>query len=278
MNISKAICIWLVCTFTVIPSFAQLSDEENGIVSANQYTRYFNLGFGGVRQYFRDEALSKLDYTGYGVAPSFGHVKYNHLTWSELSMQGSVLTAKRKDNGLTESEMKVTRAYFDYKFLVGLKIQNERYDVRIGGTLSGVFCHKHAPQFQNAGDVYEYAIGLGVGAMGSRTQEMWGKSCKLTWSLSTPVLSRFARPVILNQVKRLKPEEDNHFNDYFGTGTSAFLGKYVGIKSRVGFIYPLSNGNAMNFAYQWDYYQMKDVNNAVYFAEHTVSLTYMFNY
>lgn len=278
MNIGKAILICFVCILAGGRSFAQLSDEENGIVSANQYTRYFNLGFGGVRQYFRDEALSKLDYSGYGVAPSFGHIKHNHLTWSEFYLQGSVLTARRKDDDLIESEMKVTRMFFDYKFLVGLKMQNERYDVRIGGTLSGLFTHKHAPQFQNAGDVYEYAVSLGLGGMVTRTQEMWGKSCKASWSLGTPVLSRFARPAILNRVQRLKPEDDNHFNDYFGTATTGFLGKFVGIKSRVGFTYPLSNGNAMNLAYQWEYYQMKDVNNAVYFAEHTVSLSYMFNY
>lgn len=261
-----------------VSSFAQYNDEEAGIVSANQYTRYFNLGIGGVRQYFRDEALSKLDYVGYGVAPSFGHLKYNHLTWSELNLQGSVLTAGRKDDGLIKNSIKVTRAYFDYRFLVGLKMQNERYDLRLGGTLSGVFCHKHAPAFENAGDVYEYAVGLGVAGMLTRTQTMWGKSCKATWSLGTPVLSRFARPVILNQVKRLKPEDKNHFNDYFGTGTSAFLGKYTGIRSRVGFTYPISNGNAINIAYQWDFYKMKDVNSVVYFAEHTVSFAYMFNY
>jgi hypothetical protein len=279
MDFWKTGVVLLTCGFVHSTVFAQLDDSEAGIVSANEYTRYFTMGAGAVRQTVCDESLSTLVYNGYGSAANFGHIKTNGLTWSEFSLQASRGTVYRKGDDFFDRSMRVTRAYVDYRFLFRMKLRNEeRYDLRVGGLLAGLFCHKDAPQFLNAGQSYEYAISLGISGMLTRTQEMWGKNCKLTWTLGGPIVGQFARPVFLNQVKRLKPEETNYFNDHFGTTTGAFLGKFWEIKSRVGFIYPLTNGNAINIAYQWDYYQMKDEHNATYFAEHSLSLAYMFNY
>jgi hypothetical protein len=272
-------CRWVIpalfSMFSVMPVIAQ--EDTEGILSAMGFTRYWTMGFGGAYQEFFDESVSSIRYQGFGTTATVGHTKVNGSRYSELIIQGSYATLKRPAYKVEEIQVPSYRIAVDDRLLFHVKLRNERYDFRPGGMFSMNYGFRKLPQVANSGNVHEYAISLGVAARMAKEIELKdNRLAHLAWTVGLPIVAHYSRPGYLNYINRLDPD-DKPGADFFSNSTTSFIGKYFRVNSRLTYDYALTNGNILMLAYQWDYYKMAST-HPVWFAEHTLSLSLMFNY
>lgn len=257
-------------------TFAQYQEEGVGIESKMGYLRYVSFGVGATYQYLRDEAISPVNYYQVSAMPVVSHVKMNGATYSELLMQASYLKLRRNKDKLLDSKIKQYRASMDYRFLLKMPVDMRGFDIRAGGVLSAMFCYKNAPVLLDAAKVYEYALSLGLSARVTKEVYYHKRQCFLSWDANLPLVANMSRPYYLNREENYDPE-NKVFKDFWANKQTGSIGKYFRLNSRISLWYPLENGNALLFAYQWEYYRMKTINK-VWFAEHSLSISFMFNY
>lgn len=274
------ICRWgvlpllcLLCSFT---AFCQEDDGE-GILSPGGYNRYWVVGGGGAYNEFFDQSVSAIRYQGFGPAVQLGHMKMNQTVYSDLVIQGSHTTLKRNAFKAVEASVPAYRASLDYWQLFRIKLRNERYDFRPGGIFSMNYASRKLPHLAGSGYVRESAASLGIAARMSKELELKdNRLAHLSWSVGIPLVAYYVRPAYLNTVNSLDPE-DKPGKDFFANAQTSFVGKYFRVNSRLTYDYKLHNGNMLLFSYQWDYYKIKTF-NTVWYAEHTLSFSLMFNY
>lgn len=269
-------CIAALLTIAAtIPAQAQMEDQ--GIVTETGFRRYITVGAGATYQSFIDNAISRYNYWGVGFAPSLGHIKQSDFTYSEFLVQGSMLRFSRNKKDLLPLYVKSKRAVMDYRFLVRIPVDyDNRNDVRAGAMLNMMYSYKNAPHLQDAQDIHEYAVTFGLSGRYQKEMQYYKKQVQFTWDVSIPFVAHYTRPAYLNRVENLDPD-NKWLSDFVSTGVTESINKYFRLSSRVGFTYPSENGNMYRLSYQWDYYNIKH-NTQLYFAEHTIMLTLMFNY
>lgn len=254
------------------------NEEPIGIYTENGFTRYISVGVGAIYQSFRDEAISKSIYEGLSASPVLKLVKTRENTLSEIALQASKMNFKRDSDPLLEQKVKTWRAVADYRYMqtLPLFVEEEKNKLFVGGQLSGMFCYKNAPKLAGSSSVYEYAVTLGPSARFTKKFEMKDKYHGLSVDISVPVLNYTARPSYLNRTSSL--EDDNvTAGDVFSKAKLSSFGSMFRLNTGISYMYLLDNGNAINIAYNWDYYHINN-QTEVYFASHTLSLLFMFNY
>lgn len=258
--------------------FAQINDEEfPGILTDNEYVRHILIGAAGAYQSFYDESISPARYEGFGPVFSLGHIKQDNYIYTELILQGSVANHTRKGSDLLDSKVKVYNSGLDYRHLYNFNLFNNlKYYFHAGGIISANFMMKDAPQLENSAKLYEYALSLGICARVSRETFFNKKKGFVMWDISFPLLANFSRPVYNNRVEYLDPE-NSLIGDIFSNSKIGTFNRYYKISSRVFATYPLDNGNAIRFGYQWNYSRVQTFNRA-FFAEHNVVLAFLFNH
>lgn len=265
----------LLTIAATIPASAQM--EDMGIVTDQGFRRYITVGAGATYQSFTDNAISRYNYWGVGFAPSIGHVKESNTTYSEFLAQGSIMRFNRNKKDLLPLHVKSQRAVMDYRFLLHVPMGYENSnDIYAGAMLNAMYSHKNAPHLQDAQDIHEYAFTFGLSGRLKKEVQYYKRQAQLTWDVSIPLVAHYTRPAYLNRVEDLDPD-NSWLGDFVSTGVTESITKYLRLSSRVGFTYPSENGNMYRLSYQWDYYNIKH-NTQLYFAEHTVMLTLMFNY
>lgn len=265
----------LLTIAATIPAAAQM--EDMGIVTDQGFRRYITVGAGATYQSFTDNAISRYNYWSVGFAPSIGHVKESNTTYSEFLAQGSIMRFNRNKKDLLPLQVKSQRAVMDYRFLLHVPMGYEnRNDIYAGAMLNAMYSHKNAPHLQDAQDIHEYAFTFGLSGRLKKEVQYYKRQAQLTWDVSIPLVAHYTRPAYLNRVEDLDPD-NSWLGDFVSTGVTESITKYLRLSSRIGFTYPSENGNMYRISYQWDYYNIKH-NTQLYFAEHTVMLTLMFNY
>lgn len=275
MRRSKWGIIPLLC---LLCSTASAQDEEEGILSSMGFTRHLTLSAGGAFHEVMDKSISSTRYQGIGWAASIGTIKKNEKHWSEVYLQYSHAPKLTRDLlAPTDPRISSSRAAFDYRQMMRLRLRNERLDFRYGGMLSSNYNWRHADHVANSGYAREFSINLGLAARISKEIELADRRlAHLSWTAGVPLVGYYARPDYLNNVNTIDPE-DKPGADFMANGTTKFIGKYLRATSRLTYDYTLRNGNALALGYTWDYYNINS-DAPVWFAEHTLALTFMFNY
>ncbi len=271
----KFVLLLCSCVFTINVS-AQYTEEEGGVESMLGYLRYIGIGAGATYQVMNDPAISPIVYSRVGALPMLSHLKVNGSTYSEISLRASSLNLTHNTDKPTKVYAKTQRALMDYRFLVKLPTEMRYTEIRAGGMLSAMFAHKRAEHLIDASRVYEYAISLGLCGKITREVTFGDKTGFLTWDLAIPFFANISRPYYLNREEFADPD-NKPGKDFFDNATTGTFGKFFRLNSRAAIMYRLTNGNMIQFAYQWDYTRMKTIHKS-YFAEHIVSVTFMFNY
>ncbi|RYE23347.1 MAG: hypothetical protein EOP51_10825 [Sphingobacteriales bacterium] len=276
MRVKRALLSALLC-FGFFSASAQM-EEPVGILTDNGFTRFISVGAGATYQSFRDEAISKTIYQGYSAAPVLRFVKNHDTKFSEVALQASRMNFTRDSDPLLEQKIKSWRASADYRYMQALPfwVEEEKNQFLLGGQLSGMFCYKNAPLMAGSSKVYEYAATLGPSARFVKKFEMKSKYHALSFDLSIPVLSFVARPSYLNRTSTLENNEIKA-SDVLSKARMGSFGRMFRLNTGISYMYMLDNGNAINIGYTWDYYQMNN-QTQVYYASHTLSLQFMFNY
>ncbi|MFN4248254.1 MAG: hypothetical protein ACK4EY_11050 [Flavipsychrobacter sp.] len=269
----------LLLSCLAVGANAQNISEDEGILSKKEYARYLGFGVGTTYQSFYDEVLSSKRYDKIGVAACISNTKINDVKYTELMFQGSMLNMERKSDELVNQKIKYYKAFMDYRHMYKLAVLDENiYDVRAGALFSTLFGHRYAPALANTGNVYEYAISVGLTGKVAREQTFSGRRGHIIWDLSIPFFTNTSRPSYMNVNEGVGPT-NKALTQMFANNTITAFGKYMRINSRLHILYPLKNGNKLKFTYQWDYYTMKGGSGEkVYTAEHTFMLNYQFNY
>lgn len=276
MNSGKGlVCLLLMVLFSNT-IYAQYTEEEGGIETKNGYLRYLGIGGGATYQVMNDPAISPIVYSRVGPLPMVSNIKVNPSTYTELSLRASSIKLTYSAGNPLKAMVKTQRALMDYRFLFKLPVEMRNYDIRVGGLLSAMFAYKTAPQLVDASKVYEYAVSLGLCGKITKEVTLAGKTTFLSWDLAIPVVANISRPSYLNREELADPE-NKIIKDFFDNAATGTFGKFFRLNSRVGLMYRLENGNAILFAYQWDYTKMKTIHKS-YFAEHILSMSFMFNY
>lgn len=255
---------------------AQYTEEEGGVESKLGYLRYMGIGAGATYQVMNDPAISPVIYSRVGALPLVNHIKVNPTTYSELALRASSINLTHNIDKDIDVKVKTQRALADYRFMVRIPSEMRNFDFRVGGMLSAMFAHKNAPHLEDAATLYEYAVSLGLGGRVIKEVVLGGKTTFLSWDLAIPFLANMSRPYYLNRQEAADPE-NKVIKDFLGNSSTGTFGKFFRLNSRVGLMYRLDNGNAILFAYQWDYTRMKTYHKS-YFAEHILSMSFMFNY
>lgn len=267
----------LSCMF--VGTHAQNISEDEGILSKKEYARYLGIGVGATYQTFYDEVLSSKRYDKTGVALSISNTKINDVKYTELTFQGSMLNMERKGEELVNHKIKYYKAFMDYRHMYKLSVLDDNiYDVRAGALFSTMFGHRYAPDLLNTGNVYEYAISVGLTGKIAREQTFSGRKGHIIWDVSIPFFTNTSRPSYMNISEGVGPT-NKALTNMFANNTITAFGKYMRLNSRIHILYPLKNGNKIKFTYQWDYYKMKgEGGERVFTAEHTLMLTLLLNY
>lgn len=278
MNAGK----WLLPILLLAASntmYAQYAEDEGGIELESGYLRYLGLGAGATYQVMNDPAVSPIIYSKIGALPMLSTMKLNGMTFSEVSMRASRLnlTHNADKDKLTTVKTRTQRALIDYRYMIKVSGDEMRnLDMRAGGILSGMFMHKYSPHMLDAAKVYEYAASLGITGRITKEITLWGKTSYLSWDLAMPVVTNMSRPLYLNR-EEVEDPENKVIQDFMNNSQTGTFGKYFRLDSRVSVFFRLDNGNGVQFAYEWDYSRMK-THQKIYFAEHLVSILFMFNY
>jgi len=276
MNFSRRVLLLLLSVLISCGVHAQYTEDDGGIETKNGHLRYLGLGAGATYQVMNDEAISPIIYSRVSALPMLTHIKVNQTSYSEFSLRASSLKLTHNVNKQLQPFVKTQRAIMDYRFLIRMPLEMRYFDIRAGGMLSASFASKNAPLLQDAAQVYEYAVSLGLCGKVTKEVTFAGKTSFLTWDLAIPLLANMSRPYYLNRQELADPE-NKIIGDFFSNASTGSIGKYWRINSRAALLFRLDNGNMVQFSYQWDYTRMKTFNKA-YFAEHIVSILFMFNY
>ncbi|MCD6064643.1 MAG: hypothetical protein K0R82_2554 [Flavipsychrobacter sp.] len=270
----KHICPLLVIVVLVFSAYSTLWAQDT---SASFRQRYFLFGAGITGQSFYDEAISGTWYSNTGMAPLLGHFKIKNGHLSQLLIEPSFLSLRTKESDkLIPMRVSTVRVVTDYHLLYDIKKWSKKYDVKLGGLASLVAEYKEAPQLDNSAIVYDYALSLGVSGRAARNVRVLKHAAELSLQLSMPLIAHMTRPMYLNRIEFLDPENDL-LGDIFGNADIVTLNRYFRINSQLALRYHLSTGNDVRLAYHWDFYRMKDINR-VFAAEHMVSFIFMFRY
>jgi hypothetical protein len=281
--ILKRIAYPLVTAFVMFittNAVAQNVEEDETIVSTKGYTRYFGFGAGAAYRSFVDEVMSPIAYSKIGATASIANIKTNETKYVELYFQGSYMEMNRPSEALVKARTKSINGLMDYRYMYKLAVpflNDGIYDVRAGGMLSTQFSLKDAEHLGNSSKVNEYAASLGVTAKIARQQFTNDRKTYLIWELSIPFIASLSRPGYMNQPTSLSNDRTAIENLFENNAVGTF-GKYLRLNSRVSYMYSIKNGNKLRLTYQWDYNKMKGVSGKVYTVEHSLILTYMFNY
>lgn len=277
MSIGKRYAMVIFSLFICSSTFAQYSEDDGGIESKNGYLRYIGLGAGATYQVMNDEGISPLEYWQVSALPMYTHMKVNSAIFTDLCIRGSrVNLSHDRDTKEDRVKVRVQRALADYRFLVRVPLDSRYYDVRAGGLLSAYFANKQAPQLVDAQDMYEYAVSVGLCGKVSKEVVIGDNSAFLTFDIGIPFFANISRPYYLNR-KNLSDPERKALGEIFNNAASGSIGKYFRLDTRLAVMYRLENGNILQVGYEWDYTRMKTHNKA-FFAEHIISLMFMFNY
>lgn len=276
MDYGRRVLLLLLAVMLSYGVQAQYTEDDGGVESRNGYLRYLGLGAGATYQVMFDEAISPIVYSRVSASPMLNHIKVNESIYTEVSMRASILNLTHNVNKEEKPKVKTQRALVDYRFLFRVPVEMRDFDIRAGGMLGASFTDKNAPLRQDAAQVYEYAVSLGICGKVTKEVVFRDHTTFLTWDVAIPLFANISRPYYLNRQELADPE-NKIFGDFLKNSTTGSFGKYFRINSRAGFMYRMENGNALQLTYQWDYTRMK-TNNKAYFAEHIVSLLFMFNY
>ncbi|MCB0696678.1 MAG: hypothetical protein KDC07_04905 [Chitinophagaceae bacterium] len=276
MEFGRSVLLLLTALLLSHSVYAQYTEDDGGIETKNGHLRYLCIGAGATYQVMNDPSISPIWYSRVGVQPMIGNIKVNQTSYSEVSMRASSMNLTHNVDKPLKPKVKTQRALVDYRYLVKLPTEMMYYDFRVGAILSGYFGYKNAPILEDAAKVYEYAASLGLCGKITKEVTVRGKTSFLTWDLAIPLLANTSRPYYLNRQELADPE-NNVIGDFFRNNGTGSFGRYFRVNSRAGLIYRLDNGNAVQISYQWDYTRFKTFNKA-YFAEHIVSVIFMFNY
>lgn len=276
MDFGKRVLLLLLSSVFSLATHAQYTEEEGGVESKLGYLRYMGMGVGATYQVMNDPAISPVIYSKVSALPMINHIKVNATTYSEVALRASALNLTHNLDKDNKVKVKTQRALADYRFLVRIPSEMRNMDFRAGGMLSAMFAHKNAPHLIDAARVYEYAVSLGLCGKVTKEVVMGGKTTFLSWDIAIPFLANISRPYYLNREELADPE-NKVIKDFLGNSSTGTIGKFFRLNSRVGLMYRLDNGNAILFSYQWDYTKMK-THQKSYFAEHILSMSFMFNY
>lgn len=276
MDFGKRVLLLLLSLVITSSAQAQYTEEEGGVESKLGYLRYLGMGVGATYQTLNDPAISPIFYSRIGAVPMVNNIKVNATTYSEIALRASALNLTHNIDEDTDVKVKTQRALADYRFMVRIPSEIRNTDFRAGGMLSAMFAHKNAPHLLDAARVYEYAVSLGLCGKITKEVVLAGKTTFLSWDLAIPFLANISRPYYLNREELADPE-NKVIKDFLGNAATGSFGKFFRLNSRVGLMYRLDNGNAILFSYQWDYTRMKTYQKS-YFAEHILSMSFMFNY
>lgn len=259
---------------------AQNTEEDETIVSVKGYTRYLGFGAGAAYRSFVDEVMSPLKYSKIGATASITNIKTNETKYTELYFQGSYLEMNRPSDALVKAHTKSINGLMDYRHMYKLDVpflNDGIYDVRAGAMLSTQFSLKNAEHLGNSSKVNEYAASLGLTGKIARQQITNDRKTYLIWEVSLPFIASIGRPGYMNQPTSLTNDRST-FESLFENNAVGTFGKFFRLNSRISYLYSIKNGNKLRFTYQWDYYKMKGISGKVYTAEHSLILTYLFNY
>lgn len=260
-----------------LPAFSQiLGDNEE--TSKFGYSRYFVFGAGATYRSFIDQLLSSRKYEKVGPTAAIANIRLNENKYTELWIQGSYVNAETPNGPFAPARVKMYNGLIDYRHLYKIDFLNEMiYDVRVGGLLSAQYAHKNAPHLEYSGKVDDYAMSIGLSGKIAREIMFDDLPGYIMLDVSMPLLSSSSRPPYLNKVTALETEK-NSDNGFFANNSIGLFGKFLRLNTRIHFLYPLKRTtNKLRFTYQWDYFKIKGA-SAVYSAEHTLMLTFMFNY
>lgn len=258
-------------------AYAQYSEDEGGIELESGYLRYLGIGGGATYQVMNDPAISPIIYSKVGALPMITNLKINNTIYAELSMRASRINLTHNTDKLMKVKTRTQRALADYRFMLRIPSEEMRnWDIRAGGIFSAMFMHKNAPHLYDASKVYEYAVSLGLSGRIIREITLWGKTSYFTWDVSLPLIANVSRPYFLNR-EEIEDPENKIIGDFLSNSKTGSIGTFSRLDSRVAILYRLDNGNAVQFAYEWDYGRIKTFEKS-YFAEHIVSVLFMFNY
>ena len=255
---------------------AQYTEEEGGVESTYGYLRYIGIGAGATYQVMNDPAISPIIYSRVGALPILSLIKVSPTVYTDLSLRASSLKLTHNADEPVKVYTKTRRALTDYRFLFTMPLEMDNTEVRAGGILSAMFAHKRADHLVDASKVYEYAVSLGLCGKITKEITFGERTSFLTWDLAIPFFASLSRPYYLNREELADPE-NKPGKDFFDNAVTGTFGKFFRINSRAALMYRLSNGNMIQFAYQWDYTRMKTIHK-YYFTEHILSMTFMFNY
>lgn len=256
--------------------FAQYNEDDGGIESSFGYLRYIGLGGGATYQIMQDEAISPIQYSKISGLPMYTHMKVSSTIYTDFCLRASQLNLTHNQDEEIDVNVKTQRALLDYRLLIKAPLESRYYDVRAGGILSASFANKKAPHLVDASNIYEYAVSLGLCGKVTKEIVVGDHTGFLTWDIGIPFFANISRPYYLNRENQADPETKVLGNIFSNASTGSF-GKYFRLNSRLALMYRLENGNIIQFGYEWDYTRMKTINKA-YFAEHIVSVLFMFNY
>lgn len=268
--------ILLLSICSMSAAYGQYTENDGGIETETGFLRYLSLGAGATYQVMNDPAISPIIYSNVSALPMLSSMKVSSTMYSELSMRASRVNLTHNTDKLLKVATKTQRALADYRFMLKAPMESRNMDVRAGGILSAMFMHKNAPHKVDAARVYEYAVSLGLTARVVKEVTVGGKTSFLSWDVAIPFLANISRPYYLNR-EELEDPETKLVKDFMANAETGSLGKFFRLDSRVALIYRLDNGNAVQFAYEWDYTRMKTFEKS-FFAEHIVSVLFMFNY
>lgn len=276
MNYCKRTVVLLFSSIISFTSYAQYSEDDGGIESPNGYLRYVEVGAGATYPTMYDEAMSPIVYSGFGAMPIIGYTKVSQGTLSDVVITASSMNISHDKGELGKVKMKLQRAAIDYRFMFDIPVEMRGVDFKAGAILSAMFNYKEAPHLLDASTVYDYASSIGLTGRALKEFVFRQKTCFLTWDLSIPFFAHLSRPYYLNRKENLDPD-NKAVKDFFDNAATGSFGKFFRINSKLGLWYRLENGNAIKLGYQWDYYRMKTINK-VYFADHSLYLSFMFNF
>lgn len=268
-SLLAAVCIFLWTS-------AQAQDIAMAFPKARE--RFVITGIGITNQSFFDEAISNVRYQKGGLSPILGRVRTKNGGYTQLLIEPSYLSLQtNRSEKLRPMKTTTVRLAVDYQKLYAVpKWSNDRHTIQAGGYFSLLGVFKQAPQLDNSAVVYDYGLGLGVSARASMPVRVLKHDCSLSYQLSIPLVANIARPLYLNRIEFLDP--DNSFvNDIFGNSKIVTVNKYLRFKSQLALDYRLKTGNQLRLAYCWDFYKMKTINRVIA-AEHLVSFSFMFHY
>ncbi len=273
----KRVVLFLLLVIITATASAQYTEEDGGIETNAGYLRYIYFGAGAAHQYMYDEAISPIYHSNIvGFKPEIGLLKASSSYFQELTLSASSINLKHNKEKLINQKVKTQRASADYRFMINLPMDRRYLKFHAGGMLSAMFAYKDAPHLLDAAKVYEYAVSLGLTARVTTELTLWDKTTFFSWDVSMPFLTNSSRPYYLNRVENSDPD-NKPGKDFFDNATTGSFGKYFRLNSKLALMYRLDNGNGVMLRYMWDYSRFNTFNKA-YFAEHSLTLSFMFNF